>query len=96
MTGQYGLLVSHDRETVVETLTTPELIVESNEREVIAEIAVGPSGPAGQPGQPGQSGSEASLSVDPGNAARAGTDGGIYVQAEEETDFLAIFILGRN
>lgn len=93
MTGQYGLLVSHDRETVVETLTATELIVESNEREVIAEVAVGPSGPAGQPGQ---SGSEASLSADPGNAARTGTDGGIYVQAEEETDFLALFILGRN
>lgn len=93
MTGQYELLVSHDRETVVETLTAPELIVESNEREVIAEIAVGPPGPAGQPGKPG---SEASLSADPGNTARTGTDGGIYVPAEEEIDFLALFILGRN
>lgn len=93
MTGQYELLVSHDRETVVETMGAPELIVESNEREVIAEIAVGPPGPAGQPGQPG---SEASLSTDPGNAAKTGTDSGIYVPDDINADLLAYYILAKG
>ncbi len=72
------------------TIVEPQIVV----------VEVGMPGPRGHQGEKGNKGDPGApggtLSTDPENRARAGTDGGLHVPEWEGTDPLAYYILARS